>query len=216
MRVHCADRRRSVGIPGRPDSRPKPIATVFLFLIFFPVLARPNVQTPSEPCKFVTAADLSDPKAPRFESYAAAPEDKIASPKLDLSSNPIAKRYQTVLRRELHHRANFAGHYRLAIWGCGSSCAMFAVIDLKTGQIITVEGLNSVGGNHLAADDFLPDTESGSWGFRFGTGSKLLVLVGTLDEDESREGAFYFVLQNEKLVPIHSTVVKKNCENVKK
>jgi len=93
---------------------------------------------------------------------------------------------------------------------------MFAVINLKTGHVITPEGLASVSGNHLAADDFLPNTESECWGFRYRIESKLLVLVGTLDEDEAREGAFYFVLQNEKLLPVHSTVVKKNCENVKK
>jgi len=92
---------------------------------------------------------------------------------------------------------------------------MFAVINLKTGQIITAEGLTSVSGNYLVADEFLPNTESESWGFRYGTRSKLLVLVGALDEDESREGAFYFVLQNEKLLPVHSTIVKKPCENLK-
>jgi len=92
---------------------------------------------------------------------------------------------------------------------------MFAVINVRTGQIITAQGLTSVSGTHLAADDFLANTESETWGFRYRTGSKLLVLVGTLDEDESRQGAFYFVLQNEKLLLIHSTVVKKNCENVR-
>jgi hypothetical protein len=190
-------------------------ATVLLLLFSVSTIAQPNLQTPSDTCAFVTAAVLSDPKAPSFDSYAVPIEEKISNPKLELSSNTIAKRYQTVLRQELHNGPNFAGHYRVAIWGCGTSCAMFAVINLKTGQIITAEGLTSVSGNHLAADDFLSNTGSESWGFRYKTGSKLLVLVGTLDEDESREGAFYFVLQNEKLIPIHSTVVKKNCENVK-
>jgi len=92
---------------------------------------------------------------------------------------------------------------------------MFAVINLKTGQVITAEGLTSVSGDQLEAEDFLPNAGGESWGLRFKTGSKLLVLVGTLDEDESREGAFYFVLQNEKLLPIYSTVVKKHCENTK-
>jgi len=166
-------------------------------------------------CRSITAADLSDPKAPSFESFPSAKEGKFSHAKLDLSSNSLAKTYRTVLHQELAKGPNYAGHYRVAIWGCGSSCAMFAVINLKTGQIITAEGLTSVSGNYLVADEFLPNTESESWGFRYGTRSKLLVLVGALDEDESREGAFYFVLQNEKLLPVHSTIVKKPCENLK-
>jgi hypothetical protein len=184
-------------------------------VICFPPFARPDFQGPSDTCKYVTAADLSDPKAPSFDSYTVPTEEKISNPKLDLSNNSIAKRYQTVLRQELNNGANFAGHYRVAIWGCGSSCAMFAVINLKTGHVITPEGLTSVSGNHLAADDFLSNTESESWGFRYRIGSKLLVLLGTLREDEAREGAFYFALDNEKLLPVHSTVVKKHCENPK-
>lgn len=91
---------------------------------------------------------------------------------------------------------------------------MFAVVNLKTGQVITPKRASTVFGIHLAADDFLPNAETGAWGFRYTTRSNLLVLVGMLDEDESRDGAFYFVLQNEKLIPIHATIVKKNCENV--
>jgi hypothetical protein len=45
--------------------------------------------------------------------------------------------------------------------------------------------------------------------------SRLLVVLGDLDEDESREGAFYFVLDHERLRLIHSTQVKKSCENLR-
>jgi hypothetical protein len=30
---------------------------------------------------------------------------------------------------------NFAGHYALVTWGCGSPCLMGAFVDLKTGRI---------------------------------------------------------------------------------
>jgi hypothetical protein len=194
--------------------RLKRLATIFLLLMSFPAFARPDFQTPSDRCKFVTTANLSDPEAPRFDSYPVLTEEKVSNPKLDLSSNPIAKRYRTVLRYQVSEGSNFAGHYRVATWGCGMTCAMFAVVNLKTGQVITPKRASSVFGIHLAADDFLPNAETGGWGFRYTTRSNLLVLVGMLDEDESRDGAFYFALQNEKLIPIHSTIVKKNCENV--
>jgi hypothetical protein len=194
--------------------RLKRLATIFLLLISFPGFARPDFQTPADTCRFVTAANLSDPEAPRFDSYPVLTEEKVPNPKLDLSSNPIAERYRTVLRYQVSEGLNFAGHYRVAIWGCGMTCAMFAVVNLKTGQVITPKRASTVLGIHVAADDFLPNAETGGRGFRYTTRSNLLVLVGMLDEDESRDGAFYFVLQNEKLIPIHSTIVKKSCENV--
>jgi len=92
---------------------------------------------------------------------------------------------------------------------------MFAVVNLKTGRVITTKELTSVLGTHLAADDFLPGTGSEGWGFRFKNDSNLLVVIGDPDEDESREGAYYFVLQKEKLRLVHTTHVHKNCENVK-
>ena len=110
--------------------------------------------------------------------------------------------------------ANFAGHYRVAVWGCGSSCAMFAVVNLNTGRVITPRTIYSVSGVHLGADDFLHDTDSNSWGFRFKKNSQLLVLVGTMNEDESKEGAFYFLLKAEKLVLIHKTIAeRKTCQD---
>lgn len=90
---------------------------------------------------------------------------------------------------------------------------MFAVVNLKTGRVITPKSFSAVSEVHVLADDFLQDTESKSWVVRFKRNSKLLVAIGALDEDDDREGAFYFLLEGESLRLIHSTVVKKNCDN---
>jgi hypothetical protein len=187
-----------------------------IFVLLIPVALRGQQDEPSEfdKCRLVTASDLSDPKAPTFEAFPAKTPQTIPNTKLDLMSSRIARKYRTVLRLEIAKGPNYAGYYRVALWGCGSSCAMFAVVNLKTGRVITPERFSTVSGVHFAADEFLSNTKSGGWGFRHKTGSKLLVVVGALDEDDSREGAFYFSLVNEKLHPIHSTVVKKNCENL--
>jgi hypothetical protein len=129
---------------------------------------------------------------------------------LDLQNNPIAKMYRTVIRSEMRRGVNFAGHYRVAVWGCGSSCAQFAVVNLSTGPVITANDIRSVSGVHLGADDFLPHTDSDAWGFRFKRNSRLLVLVGALNEDDSNQGAFYFVLTGEKLVLVHTTTAVRN------
>lgn len=174
-----------------------------------------DVPAPSGDCRFITAADLFDPKAPVFEAYRAAGREHVSSPKLDLTSNPIAKRYRTVLRLEMTKGPNYDGHYRVAFWGCGASCAMFAVVNLKTGRVITAQEFTTVLGTHLDADEFLPNTGSDGWGFRYKSDSSLLVVVGAPDEDESRQGAYYFALQEERLRLIHTTRVSKNCENAK-
>jgi hypothetical protein len=170
---------------------------------------------PSEECNFVTAADLSDTKAPTFPEHPAVTQKAIPVPRLDLKSNPIAKTYRTVLRRELTEGPNYAGHYRVVVWGCGTSCAMFAVVDLKNGKVITAREFDTVSGVHLAADDFLPGTASDSWGFRHKLESSLLVVLGDPDEDESRSGAYYFVVHGETLRLIHTTRVDKDCSNSK-
>jgi len=170
-----------------------------------------------EKCRLVTAADLADAKAPSFQNYAVAKEEHGPPYKLDLSSNPIAKRYRTVLRLDVERGPNFAGHYRVVIWGCGMSCVMFAVVNLKSGRVITPPDFSDVSGVFVYADDFLArQSDPDSSGLvRYNAASKLLVVIGDLDEDESREGAFYFVLEGEKLGLVHATRVKKNCEGLR-
>jgi hypothetical protein len=165
---------------------------------------------------FTGANDLADSSAPHFEQYSTTIPASVGRTKLDLKSDPIARTYRTVIRREMSRGANFAGHYRVAIWGCGSSCAQFAVIDLNTGRAITVPGVDNVSGTHLGADDFLPRTDSNAWGFRFKRNSRLLVLVGEMNEDDSKDGAFYYVLKNDRLVLVHKTIAARNtCQEEK-
>ena len=113
----------------------------------------------------------------------------------------------------MSEKPNFAGHYRLVYWGCGASCAMFAVLNLKTGKVITTKEFATVLGTHLDADDFLPGTLSDGWGFRYKIDSSLLVVLGTPDEDESRAGAYYFALQGDELHLVHTTsAIKRHCD----
>lgn len=161
---------------------------------------------------FVSANDLLDAAAPRFDQYAVRIPQSTSAARLDLHSNPVARMYRTVLRREVNKGANFAGHYRVAIWGCGSSCAQFAVVNLNTGQVITARGIDNVSGLHLSndADHFLSDADFHGGSFRFRQDSRLLVLLGAINEDDSQEGATYLVLRNEKLMLVHRTAAARS------
>jgi hypothetical protein len=162
---------------------------------------------------FISANDLVDASAPRFEKYPVKPSPPSSPAKLNLQSNPIAKTYRTVIRQQMREGANFAGHYRVAVWGCGTSCAQFAVVNLNTGRVITTDGIHNVSGVYFAADEFLPNTESEGGGFRFRKDSRLLVLLGAMNEDDSREGVFYYALKDEKLQLLHKTLATRQaCE----
>ena len=94
---------------------------------------------------------------------------------------------------------------------------MFAVVNLRSGRVIAPAGYESVSGAHFGVEGFLSDAESnGAWGFRFKKDSRLLVLIGAPNEDDSRQGAFYFLLNNGKLVLEHTTPVKKTCGEQRK
>jgi hypothetical protein len=206
----------AAGPEGEMNVSLKYIAIACVMLTLMPTLVGQKDQpSAAEKCRFITSSDLSDAKAPAFDEYPTATEEVTSAPKLNLKSNPTAARYRTVLRREMIKGPNYAGHYRLAFWGCGASCAMFAVINLKTGSVITAREFGFVLGTNLAADDFMPGTLSDGWGFRFQRNSSLLVVLGAPDENESKTGAYYFVLQREKLRLIYTTIPKKNCENAK-
>jgi hypothetical protein len=107
---------------------------------------------------------------------------------------------------------NFAGFYSVVAWGCGSSCVSFAIVNRKTGRVIFPDRISNVSGVDLNADDFLPNANTGYWGLRFRLNSRLLVLVGAINEDEKRQGAFYYVMENDHPKPVFSVLVRKrNC-----
>lgn len=170
-------------------------------------------------CRIVTTTDLTDKHAPAFDTYPVTSAKAVEKPKLDLASNPVARMYRTTLRHEIGQGPNFAGHYRVALWGCGSSCSEFAVVNLSTGRVITPEGFSHTSGVFFEfegdSQKLFPGIAEDHWLLGFKNDSRLLVVLGDLDEDESREGAFYFLLENERLRLIHSTRVKKNCENLR-
>lgn len=194
-------------------------AAAFLLLAFAGLMHRgQDVPSAFDKCRIVTSADLTDKKAPTFATYSVAVSQVLGSPKLDLKSNRTARMYQAILREEVSRGPNFAGNYRLAVWGCGSSCAMFAVVNLRTGRVITPESFSVTSGVYFFVDvqKAFPYSQSQYGLFGFRKDSRLLVITGDLDEDESREGAFYFVLDGERLRLIHSTVVKKDCESLRR
>lgn len=96
--------------------------------------------------------------------------------------------YRTVLRESVKENGvNFAGHYTLATWGCGTNCNQMAVIDVKTGQTYFTPGLLSVvmgvPNQSLDMTEFKPD-------------SRLLKIVGRTNGKDF--GTWYYEWKNNK------------------
>jgi hypothetical protein len=68
-----------------------------------------------------------------FQAYpAVVSKHKPVSLKLE---TPRAKQYIPVIRKAVRHGPNFAGHYTVANWGCGTECAAFVIVDDSTGRV---------------------------------------------------------------------------------
>jgi hypothetical protein len=203
---------RVMGAPRWPRKEDKMIRRVFLLFLIssmapLPAFGEQNIKN----CYPVTATDLIRNDAPRFEQYPSKVEKLKKLATVNLRSHPEARTYRTVLRRGAAEGANFAGHYTVIGWGCGTSCTQLAIVNLKTGKVIFPGDFSSTHGVHLAADDFEKEAGSGGFGgLRYRIDSRLLIVVGMLDEDEKREGAYYYLIEKEQLKRIYSINVEKD------
>jgi hypothetical protein len=75
-------------------------------------------------------------RVPRFEDFPVTETwNGIAAPvKL---ATPSDRMFRTRLTGASKQPPNVAGHYRFAIWGCGSECISGALVDLQTGRVFS-------------------------------------------------------------------------------
>ncbi|HEY2933695.1 MAG TPA: hypothetical protein VGK99_18310 [Acidobacteriota bacterium] len=77
----------------------------------------------------------SEVSNPSFRDYTVRRIYRGKPATVDLRSHPAARRFRTRLRRGSVKGPNFAGHFIVVTWGCGSSCQVHAIIDAKTGRV---------------------------------------------------------------------------------
>ena len=71
---------------------------------------------------------------PEFEDFTVSPSNERLQA-IDFSSHPDAENFRTRLEYLLNEPANFAGHYALTYWGCGTMCQMIAIVDVHNGKV---------------------------------------------------------------------------------
>jgi hypothetical protein len=75
-------------------------------------------------------------RTPRFEDY-PVPESWGGSPAPVVITTRAERMFRTRLTTAAKGPPNFAGHYRVEIWGCGSECISGAIVDLETGKVFS-------------------------------------------------------------------------------
>jgi hypothetical protein len=122
-------------------------------------------------------------KAHTFSEF-PVPVETVSAPASPQLTSPEARRYRTQIRKAAREGVNFAGHLRVATWGCGTCCQQFAIINLKSGLVWMPRFAVACG----CPMDKPPCDEAGIY---FLESSSLLVVVGSRDEGP-RCGVYYF------------------------
>ena len=91
-----------------------------------------------------TLITFAQTKTPTFAQYAAKVET-IKNVKVNLNSHKNAKMFRTNLRNAAKEGVNFAGHFVLTTWGCGTNCTETAIIDARSGRVFFPKELEGAG-----------------------------------------------------------------------
>ncbi len=83
------------------------------------------------------SVSICDEVISRVDTNVEIFEEKPALVNFD--SRPDAKLFQSTITEQSAEGPNFAGHYTVATWGCGTECQGFAIIDAITGEIVEYE-----------------------------------------------------------------------------
>lgn len=160
---------------------------------------------------------LGQSKKLTFKQY-AVPVENLKNIKVNLQSNKNAKTYRTNLRNAAKGKVNFAGHFILTTWGCGTNCSQSAIIDARDGRVFfsgefegVVQGFCDLPPDANPTDSSeMPDEYAP---FVYKADSRLLVLNGfrggDFDDKKARCGAFYLEWTGKQFKQIKFTPGKR-------
>lgn len=104
---------------------------------------------------------------PVFASHPVKEQFKGTPAQPDLASAPGAKQFSTRIKEGASTGPNFAGHFTIVDWGCGTDCQSFVIVDAKTGAIYSPSITSSWGllykkdSSLLIVNPLIPDVMAG-------------------------------------------------------
>ncbi|HEY9744129.1 MAG TPA: hypothetical protein V6C90_26870 [Coleofasciculaceae cyanobacterium] len=103
----------------------------------------------------LTTAQAQSVEPPlKFENFPVSQIYKGTPAIVNLNSNPEARRFRGVLGDGAKEGPNFAGHYTVVLWGCGTGCQSLAIVNAKTGAVY-MTGLSAEVGAKFQIDSKL-------------------------------------------------------------
>lgn len=157
-----------------------PILTVFLLLLLASLTNAENIE-------------------PAFQQFRVEKQFNSKPAPVDLNSAPGASRFRTVLRDGVKKGPNFAGHYAIVEWGCGSSCTSIAVIDVSDGRIMFPDEISPLFFPGLSEGNQLMD----KYELSYYKDSSLLIVNG-IPSKTDKVGSYYYQWKADKFELIYS------------
>jgi hypothetical protein len=85
-------------------------------------------------CALVQGREKKPVWAFKFPDYAVTEVFK-GHPAQPILAGKTQKMFRTAIREAARRGPNFAGHFTVAEWGCGSGCMSIAVVDAASGRV---------------------------------------------------------------------------------
>jgi len=149
---------------------------------------------------------------PKFEDYPVK-EIFTGTPAAPILATPQQRLYRTRIREGVSKGAgvwrdgqeqpgpNFAGHYFVIEWGCGSSCAMRAIVDAVTGTIYNPPMSHNLDPSFLSPGDPRQCMVSPA-NLEFRIGSRLMIVEANTDWPKDKHNyRHYFLWENNLETP---------------
>ncbi|HEV2882593.1 MAG TPA: hypothetical protein VGX24_15060 [Pyrinomonadaceae bacterium] len=128
-------------------------------------------------------------QSPHFSDYPVKEvyKGRVAPVVLDTKR---ARMFRSRLREDSRQGVNFAGHYTVVFWGCGTGCAQVAVVDARTGRVYWPP---------LDYTDIpSPPDEDPAHHPNFRPDSKLLVLTRARYDGQGSYTAYYYLFDKNR------------------
>lgn len=120
--------------------------------------------------------DFQVPATAMFNGTPAAPQFQT----------PGQRMYRTIIRQATAKGPDFAGHFKVAEWGCGTACLQFAVVDSQSGYVYDGPvGIPPKGAVYLG-----PNVEEDKTGIFYSANSSLFIVVGC--PNYTKCGSYYY------------------------
>ena len=141
---------------------------------------------------------------PHFADYPVKERVRGKPAPINFRSHSQARMFRTMLRDTAALGANFAGHYAVNWWGCGTECMRIGIVNLKTGDVYMSPFAAQVGIDSRVGSRLLVVNPPARLKEEFGDGPLPAFYLQTR----------YYLWQNGKLVLIYPAELKGKLNDI--